>query len=244
METYTIITGATSGIGLDLSKKLAEERNIILVGRSQEKLDMVMSQMSDTHHRVLTLVCDLNTDRNTLAQTLSAFILTNDIQVDSMVHCAGTSKVMSIRQSDTDAVDMIFNVNVLSAIEMIKVLLKKENKGALKNILLISSLASVRGEKGNSIYAASKGALNSLAITLAKELAPKVRVNCISPGTVESPMTQAFLSTEAGESHLKDYPLGVGHCEDITNLACFLLSDASRWITGQNIIIDGGRSTL
>ena len=233
METYAIITGATSGIGLDLSKRLAEDRNIILVGRDQKKLDTVMSQISGTHH-VLSFVSDLNTNRD----------ISNDIRIDSLIHCAGTSKVMAIRQSDAESVDMIFNVNVFSAIEMIKVLLKKENKGALKNILLISSLASIRGEKGNSIYAASKGALNSLAITLAKELAPKVRVNCISPGTVNTPMTQSFLETESGETHLKDYPLGVGQCEDITNLACFLLSDSARWITGQNIIIDGGRSTL
>ena len=56
-------------------------------------------------------------------------------------------------------------------------------------------------------------------------------------------MTQAFLETEAGSAHLQTYPLGVGHCEDITNLACFLLSDDAKWITGQNIVIDGGRST-
>ena len=243
METYTIITGATSGIGLDLSKRLAKERNVILVGRSQEKVDMAISQIGDSSH-ALGFVCDLNSDRRNVATRFSEFLLSNGIQVDSFVHCAGTSKVMAIRQSDADSVDTIFNVNILSAIEFIKILLKKENKGALRNILLISSLASVRGEIGNSIYAASKGALNSLAITLAKELAPKVRVNCISPGTVETPMTQAFLATDAGETHLKGYPLGVGHCEDITNLVCFLLSDASRWITGQNIIIDGGRSTF
>ena len=243
MDTYTIITGATSGIGLDLSKRLAKERNVILVGRNQEKLDFAISQVGDKHH-VLGFACDLDSDRKAIATQLSEFILTNSIQIDSFVHCAGTSKVMAIRQAVTESVDTIFNVNILSAIEFIKLLLKKENKGALRNILLISSLASVRGEKGNSIYAASKGALNSLAVTLAKELAPKVRVNSISPGTVETPMTQDFIATEAGKIHLKDYPLGVGHCEDITNLACFLLSDSSRWITGQNIIIDGGRSTL
>jgi NAD(P)-dependent dehydrogenase (short-subunit alcohol dehydrogenase family) len=243
MDTYTIITGATSGIGLDLSKRLAKERNVILVGRNQDKLDFAISQVSDKHH-VLGFACDLDSDRKAIATQLSEFILTNSIQIDSFVHCAGTSKVMAIRQAVTESVDTIFNVNILSAIEFIKLLLKKENKGALRNILLISSLASVRGEKGNSIYAASKGALNSLAVTLAKELAPKVRVNSISPGTVETPMTQDFIATETGEKHLKDYPLGVGHCEDITNLACFLLSDSARWITGQNIIIDGGRSTL
>ena len=127
--------------------------------------------------------------------------------------------------------------------ELIRPLLKKENKGALKNIVFISSLASIRGEKGNAVYAASKGALNALAITLAKELAPKVRVNSVSPGTVETPMTKCFVESEAGEAHLQTYPLGVGHCDDITNLVNFLLSDEARWITGQNIVIDGGRST-
>ena len=153
MDTYTIITGATSGIGLDLSKRLAKERNVILVGRNQEKLDFAISQVGDKHH-VLGFACDLDSDRKAIATQLSEFILTNSIQIDSFVHCAGTSKVMAIRQAVTESVDTIFNVNILSAIEFIKLLLKKENKGALRNILLISSLASVRGEKGNSIYAA------------------------------------------------------------------------------------------
>ena len=150
---------------------------------------------------------------------------------------------MPLRQADTDSIDSIFNVNILSAMELIRPLLKKENKGALKNIVFISSLASIRGEKGNAVYAASKGALNAMAISLAKELAPKVRVNSVSPGTVETPMTQAFIESEAGAAHLQTYPLGVGHCDDITNLVNFLLSDEARWITGQNIVIDGGRST-
>ena len=242
MGTYTIITGATSGIGLDIAERLSGDRNLILVGRNEEKLDAVMARIGGKR-QILKLVCDLDTDRKQLAEKLSRLIQAEDLQIDALVHCAGTSKVMPMRQADTDVIDTLFNVNILSVLEIIRTLLKKENKGTLKNILLISSLASIRGEKGNAIYAASKGALNSLAITLAKELAPKVRVNSISPGTVETPMTQGFLETESGATHLQTYPLGVGHCEDITNLACFLLSDAAKWITGQNIVIDGGRST-
>ena len=241
MDTYTIITGATSGIGLNIAKKLSSERNILLLGRSQERLDKAIAQMKAVN--TIGLVCDLNTDRRVLASRLSEFITSRDIQVDTLVHCAGISQIMPARRFETNTIDMIFNVNVLSVMELIKVLLKKENKGALRNILLISSLASIRGERGNAIYAASKGALNSLAVTLAKELAPKVRVNTISPGTVETPMTQSFLDTEEGQTHLETYPLGVGHCEEIANLASFLLSTDSRWITGQNIVIDGGRST-
>ncbi len=242
METYTLITGATSGIGLDLAIRLSDDRNLILVGRDEQKLDELVRQ-SGGSHKALKLVCDLDTDRRQASARLTGLIQQNDLQIDALVHCAGTSKVMPIRQTDTESIDTIFNVNILSVLELIRPLVKKENKGALRHILFISSLASIRGEKGNAVYAASKGALNALAVTLAKELAPKVRVNSISPGTVETPMTQDFLETEAGAAHLATYPLGVGHPEDITSLACFLLSDEARWITGQNIVIDGGRST-
>lgn len=241
MDTYTLLTGATSGIGLDLAKRLSSDRNLILVGRDEAKLDETIRQI-DKSYKVRKLVCDLDADRRQLALQLVEFIQDCDLQINALVHCAGTSKVMPLRQADSASIDTIFNVNILSVMELIRPLLKKENKGALKNIVFISSLASIRGEKGNAVYAASKGALNALAVSLAKELAPKVRVNSISPGTVETPMTQAFLESEAGAAHLQTYPLGVGHCEDITNLVCFLLSDESHWITGQNIVIDGGRS--
>ena len=242
MDTYTLITGATSGIGLDLAVRLSGERNLILVGRNEARLDELINQTGGSN-KVLKLVIDLDADRRQAASRLTEFIQSEGLQIEALVHCAGTSKVMPLRQADTDSIDTIFNVNILSAMELIRPLLKKENKGSLKNIVLISSLASIRGEKGNAVYAASKGALNALTISLAKELAPKVRVNSISPGTVETPMTQDFLKTESGVAHLQTYPLGVGHPEDITNLACFLLSDEARWITGQNIVIDGGRST-
>lgn len=242
MDTYTLITGATSGIGLDLAVRLSGERNLILVGRNEARLDELINQTGGSN-KVLKLVIDLDADRRQAASRLTELIQSEGLQIEALVHCAGTSKVMPLRQADTDSIDTIFNVNILSAMELIRPLLKKENKGSLKNIVLISSLASIRGEKGNAVYAASKGALNALTISLAKELAPKVRVNSISPGTVETPMTQDFLKTESGAAHLQTYPLGVGHPEDITNLACFLLSDEARWITGQNIVIDGGRST-
>jgi NAD(P)-dependent dehydrogenase (short-subunit alcohol dehydrogenase family) len=242
MDTYTLITGATSGIGLDLAVRLSGERNLILVGRNEARLDELINQTGGSN-KVLKLVIDLDADRRQAASRLTELIQSEGLQIEALVHCAGTSKVMPLRQADTDSIDTIFNVNILSAMELIRPLLKKENKGSLKNIVLISSLASIRGEKGNAVYAASKGALNALTISLAKELAPKVRVNSISPGTVETPMTQDFLKTESGVAHLQTYPLGVGHPEDITNLTYFLLSDETRWITGQNIVIDGGRST-
>ena len=179
MDTFTLITGVTSGIGLNLAVRLSGDRNLILVGRDEKKLDTVM-KLVGIHHRALKLVCDLDADKRQVAAQLTSLIQKEGIQIEALVHCAGTSKVTPFRQADTDSIDTIFNVNVLSVMELIRPLLKKENKGALKNIVLVSSLASIRGEKGNAVYAASKGALNALAISLAKELAPKVRVNSIS----------------------------------------------------------------
>lgn len=109
---------------------------------------------------------------------------------------------------------------------------------------MISSLWSIRGESGNSVYAASKGAINSLVYSLAKELAPKVNVNAILPGAVRTSMTEKLLDSEVGLKQLKDYPLGFGTPADVVNVVKFLLSDESAWITGQTINVDGGRTVL
>ena len=232
-----LVTGASSGIGrgIAISCSMMGAR-VIINGRNTQKLSDTLSQMSGDGHEMVS--GDL-TDSEALESIVNTLP-----KLDGIVHSAGIgTRVLckNIVEADIDqTISTNFKAPVLLQTEILKK--KKLNKGG--SIVFIASMSYDSPSVGNALYAASKGALNSLAVTLAKELAPKVRVNCISPGTVETPMTQAFLATEAGETHQKGYPLGVGHCEDITNLVCFLLSDASRWITGQNIIIDGGRSTL
>ena len=161
-----------------------------------------------------------------------------------MIYSAGITKILPIKNISVMNIDEIFTVNLFSAIEILKTLLKKDNKKSLKNVIFISSLWSIRGEVGNSIYAASKGALNALTFSLAKELAPTIRVNSILPGAVKTPMTEMLLDSEIGQRQLRDYPLGFGECSDITDYVEFLLSEKARWITGQLIKIDGGRSVL
>ena len=112
----------------------------------------------------------------------------------------------------------------------------------MSKIVLISALVSERGNVGNSIYAASKGAINSLVYTLAREFAPNVRINAVLPGAIETPMSQ---NLDAGyvEEMRRDTPLGWGQPQAVVDYVDFLLSEKARWITGQCLFVDGGRST-
>jgi NAD(P)-dependent dehydrogenase (short-subunit alcohol dehydrogenase family) len=133
---------------------------------------------------------------------------------------------------------------VLSAFEIIKYLSNKKYRNDYTKIVLISSITSVIGRPGTLAYASSKGALVSAVKTLALELASKhININCISPGTIMTPMMEQFMSTlteNEREARLSGFPLGIGYATDISYTSVFLLSDAARWITGQNIIVDGG----
>ena len=176
-------------------------------------------------------------------QSLLDLLKRHDAAVDEYVHFAGITKLVPLKTVSISDIDLIFNVNLFSILEIIKALLKKSNDKALNSIVLISSLASARGEAGNSIYAASKGAINSLVYSLARELAPQIRINALMPGAVETPMTKVTLSEEFIADTLKDTPLGWVSQQDVVDYVEFLLSNKARRITGQTLFIDGGRST-
>ena len=136
-------------------------------------------------------------------------------------------------------------VNFHSAAEIIRLLLMKPiNNRQLKNIVFISSIASKFGAKGFNHYSASKGALDALMRSLAVELAPEIRVNSILPGGIRTERTESMFTNPELEGRLDaNYPLGLGLPTDIASCVEFLLSDHSRWITGQQLVIDGGRTS-
>lgn len=244
MEKYILITGASSGIGEATAIELSEEHRIILSGRNIEKLKEVQNKCHYPQKHLLWR-CDLDKDRLQVYTSLNSLLTEQEISVKAFVHCAGMTKILPIKNFQSQYVDQIFNTNVFSAIEVLRSLLRKNNRKYLKNILFISALWSIRGDVGNSVYAASKGALNALVYSLSRELAPEIRVNAISPGAVLTPMTIGLLEEEEFRTKIeKEYPLGIGHPTDIVNSIQFLLSEKARWITGQNYVIDGGRSTL
>jgi NAD(P)-dependent dehydrogenase (short-subunit alcohol dehydrogenase family) len=128
--------------------------------------------------------------------------------------------------------------------EIIRPLIQKRvNQGALRSITFISAIGSRLGGKGYSVYAASKGAINAMSLSLAVELAPAVRVNAVLPGTIETEMNRDhFANADFAASVQAIHPLGFGRPEDVADAVEFLSSDRARRITGQEIVVDGGRS--
>ena len=245
LEGKTIlVTGASSGIGrqcaIDCSKMGAK---VVAVARNQERLDETLSQMEGTGHRSYSY--DLS-DAEGIGSLVSS-IVTECGRLDGMIYAAGIEKTLPMKLLKPSDYNEVFRVNTLSALEMAKQVSSIKNfskNGSGGGIILISSITSSIARVGTAAYSASKGALVSAARVLAVELSKrKIRVNCISPGTVLTPLMQNFLSGLSEEEYNKrigGFPLGLGETTDISNACIYLLSDASRWVTGQNLIIDGG----
>lgn len=241
MERYTLITGASSGMGAVCAKQFSATRKLIMASENIDALNEVLSECQNKEQHLLWH-CNFATERETISQSLSDLLKEHDIVVDEYVHFAGLTKLTPLKTTNIATIDTIFNVNLFSIFEIIKALLKKNNQKALEKVVLISALASMRGNTGNSVYSASKGAINALTYTMSRELAPEVRVNALMPGAIETPMT-SNLNEEYVAEMTHDTPLGWGKPQDVVDYVEFLLSDKSKWITGQTIFVDGGRST-
>ncbi len=238
---YTLITGASSGIGAACAAQLSESSRLILSGSCRERLEQTLARCAHPEQHLLW-VCDLDTQREQLFESLSALLTEHEATIENYVHSAGVTQILPIKDFAPRFVDKVFNINFFSAVEILRVLLKKVNQKALRNVVLISALVAKRGDRGNAIYAASKGAINGMVYSLAQELAP-IRINAVMPGLVDTPMAQRTPQVFR-EQIWNRIPLGKGEPEDIANYVSFLLSDQARWITGQTMFVDGGQSTL
>src|SRR6185503_6781827 len=213
MQTYTLLTGASSGIGAAIARRLGSERALIVSGRDAGKLREAAGIGDDGRH--LLWPYDLR-DVEGIQPSLGGLLEHQQAVVDCFVHCAGVVKVLPARLTEPAVVQEVMNVNVLSAMQILRTLLRKANHGALANVLFISSTYSIRGVKGQALYAASKGALDAMMQSLAVELAPAVRVNSVLPGGVKTPMSQrAFEDPQHLEKMKQEYLLRLGEVDDI-----------------------------
>lgn len=231
-----LVTGASSGIGRGIAVACSKMGgNIIINGRNSQKLEETLLLMEENSHVVM--VGDL-TDVSTMSSMVSALP-----KLDGVVHCAGIGTRVLCKNIIESDIDQIIGINfkapVLLQTEILKQ--KKINKGG--SIVFISSISNDSPSVGNALYAASKGALISFSNCLQLELAPRmVRVNCISPAMVWTDLIfKGGLTEEELRLDEEKYPLKrYGIPEDIANLAVYMLSDASSWMTGSNVKITGG----
>ncbi|MDR1180528.1 MAG: SDR family oxidoreductase [Bacteroidales bacterium] len=231
-----LVTGASSGIGRATSVQCANMgANIIVTGRNNERLQETMNMLAIGEHHCVE--ADITTDSG-------IFHLTDNVEaLDGIVHCAGINTKFLFKFIDMEKINTMYAINCFSPMLMLQSFIKKKkiNKGA--SIVLLSSISSNYATVSNALYASTKGAVNSLIRVLALELsAAKIRVNGIMPGMVKTEMMKSYGMTDDELDNLsKSYPLGkFGEPVDIANCAVYLLSEASCWVTGTNIVIDGG----
>ena len=235
-----LVTGASSGIGRAtaiLCSRMGAK--VVVTGRNEKRLQETLDALYGDGH--LQIAADL-TDKETLAR------LVMDLpQLNGVVHCAGIGHRKPCKSILEEDITAVMSANFNSAVLLQASLLsgKKIDKSA--SIVFISSRAAEIPDIANSIYSASKGALKSYAKCLSLELAPRsIRVNCICPAVVMTPLIlKSGVDPEQLQEEQAKYPLKrYGQPEDIANLAVFLLSDASSWMTGSCIDITGGSILL
>ena len=239
-EAFTLITGAASGFGRSIAEKLSPSRRLVLSDVDAEKLDAARSACATPGH--LLWARDLSRPEG-VGVEFTALLTKENICIEHFIHSAGVFGLQFARAHDMAFVERIFNVNLFSAIELIRTLTqKKSNSGALRSITIISSVVTRVGGSGQYVYAASKGAVNGMCLALAIELAPTVRVNTVLPSYIESGMNRGeFAKPEFVASIKAMHPLGPGRPDDVADAVEFLTSDHARWISGHELVVDGGR---
>lgn len=236
-----IVTGASSGIGRQCAIDISRiGGTVALIGRNEERLQETLEMLAGDGH--LSYPVDL-TDFDRIQDCVRA-IVGKMGKIDGMVHCAGISTTLPFKYMSIDKMAHFFETNVYSALALSREAVGKKYMNDGGSVIFLSSVMGEVGEVGKSLYGMTKGALVSAVRSLACEYAKRrIRFNCISPGAILTPINENL-------PHMKDpdkrelleekHLLGLGAVTDVSNSCIFLLSDASRWITGSNLVVDGG----
>lgn len=235
-----IIAGASGGIGNSIAKKLDKSGNrLILLGYKNEKALTELSKNLKCESCVF--LCDLSNYSET--KKLFDDIIRKYRKIDALISSVGVSKINLIQDVSENEFDYIMNSNFKSNFNITKFVSKNMISNKSGKIVYISSMWGKVGASCESVYSASKGALNSFALSIAKELAPSnINVNVVSPGLIETKMNNN-LSKETIKQVIEETPLNrIGKPIDVANLVEYLISEKASFIIGQIISIDGGFS--
>lgn len=240
LEGKTIlVTGASSGIGQTTAVECSKlGARLVITGRNVERLEQTFNQLDGEGHKQIIAELTNNDDVKRLVEECP--------ELNGLVLCAGKGKTLPLSFATLDKMYDMFNVNFFAPHELLRSLLKKKRFLKDASIVFISSIGGVFSHNiGNGMYGSSKAALNSLMQYYANELAPKkIRVNSVNPGMTNTRLIQrGEISAEQLEHDKLSYPLKrYGEPNDIAYGVIYLLSDASSWVTGHSLVIDGGVS--
>lgn len=236
MKNKTLIYGGSGGIGSVLANKIVEAGDDLhLAGKNEEQIRLLAN----------TLGCSYTIGNAFEQDFFSKATEEAGAELNSVVYAIGTINLKSLNRLSSEDFINDYQINVMGAAFAVKAALDslKKNNGS---VVLFSSVASTTGFPMHASIGSSKGAINGLTLSLAAELSPSVRVNAIAPSLTDTPLASRVLANDkVKESIANMHPLKkLGSPEDIANLAFYLISKQSSWMTGQIIGLDGGRSNL
>lgn len=238
MAQKYLIYGGTGGIGAEIARRLsAAQHQVFIVSRDPEKAGQLKDLAGITH-----ITADVREDG-----CFESVMESVGTELDGLVYAVGSINLGSLRRLGADDFLDDFKINAMGAALAVKAALTPLKKGERSSsILFISSVAAVRGFPLHASVGMAKGAVSGLTLSLAAELAPKIRVNAIAPSLTVTPLTETLLKNpQAAESIAAQHAMKrLGAPEDIAHMASFLLSEDAGWMTGQVIGVDGGRSTI
>lgn len=231
---FVLVTGASSGIGAATARLCAQlGARLVLTGRDQERLAAVHTGLAGDGHTAIAGDLSLADTREALLEAAPGY--------DGLASCAGIAALVPLRMANEAHLEKMLSVNYLAPILLTQRLLYKKRLRNGASLVYVTALSANAAPQAAAGYAASKAALEAASRTLALEQAKlRIRSNCVAPGYVETPMLQS-LGTQAGMDDKIDLtPLGRLAPEDVASSICYLLSDASRWITRTTLTVDGG----
>lgn len=238
-----LVTGASSGIGRAVATECIRAGATVLAqGRDGEKLAAARAA-SPAPERWHSLRRDFGDDLPGIPAWVRGLAAGHG-KLWGLAHCAGSGRMDSLRNYDYAAVKAHFDLNFHAAMLLAQGFADRRVHRQGGGIVFMASAAGLFPEKGHLAYGAARAALMGAAGSMARELAPGLRVNCIAPGIVDTPMQQAaeaLMGPSYRARMLEGYPLGFGEPCDIAHMATFLLSRRARWVTGQNFVLAGGR---
>ncbi|RPG56001.1 MAG: SDR family oxidoreductase [Flavobacteriales bacterium] len=228
MKNYLVI-GGSSGIGKEISELLSNENIVFSTSRNE---------LNESNENIRHIKYDV------LVDELDPELLPE--QIDGFVYCPGTINLRPFRSLKLETFRSDLELNLIGAIKTLQIILTRLQQSPSSSIIFYSTVAVKTGMPFHSSVSSSKSALEGLTKSLAAEFAPKIRVNCIAPSIVNTPLANKFLNTEDKiEKAAARHPLNkIGTAKEIAQLTQYLLDDKSKWITGQIINIDGGISSV